>query len=50
MCSVSGQPLVKFTGITPNGLNASSDGEIRVFYDDIHAEQEAVFRDNGGSA
>ncbi|EIV9529811.1 TPA: DUF1073 domain-containing protein [Klebsiella aerogenes] len=46
MCSVSGQPLVKFTGITPNGLNASSDGEIRVFYDDIHAEQEAVFRDN----
>lgn len=46
MCSVSGQPLVKFTGITPNGLNASSDGEIRVFYDDIHATQEAVYRDN----
>ncbi len=46
MCSVSGIPLVKFTGITPNGLNASSDGEIRVFYDDIHAEQEAVYRAN----
>ncbi|MDN8598630.1 DUF1073 domain-containing protein [Citrobacter sp. S2-9] len=46
MCSVSSIPLVKFTGITPNGLNASSDGEIRVFYDDIHAQQEAVYRKN----
>lgn len=46
MCSVSSIPLVKFTGITPNGLNASSDGEIRVFYDDIHSNQEAVYRDN----
>lgn len=46
MSSVSSIPLVKFTGITPNGLNASSDGEIRVFYDDIHATQEAVYREN----
>lgn len=46
MCSVSSIPLVKFTGITPNGLNASSDGEIRVFYDDIHSNQESVYRDN----
>jgi uncharacterized protein len=33
MSSVSHIPLVVLLGITPNGLNASSDGEIRVFYD-----------------
>ncbi|WP_241502645.1 anti-CBASS protein Acb1 family protein [Bombella intestini] len=32
--------LVKLFGITPNGLNASSEGEIRVFYDEIAAFQE----------
>jgi hypothetical protein len=42
-CSVSRIPLVKYTGITPSGLNASSDGEIRVFYDTIHAYQEFFF-------
>jgi uncharacterized protein len=45
MASVSSTPLVKLLGITPSGLNASSDGEIRVFYDDIHAEQEDIFAD-----
>lgn len=43
ICSVSGLPLVKYTGITPSGLNASTDGEIRVFYDWIKALQEANF-------
>lgn len=43
--SVSGIPLVKLLGITPSGLNASSEGEIRVFYDTIGAYQEAFFRD-----
>jgi len=38
-------PLVKLTGITPSGLNASSEGEIQVFYDYINAQQEAVLRD-----
>ena len=33
-------PLVKLTGITPSGLNATSDGEIRVFYDMIGAKQQ----------
>jgi phage-related protein (TIGR01555 family) len=33
-------PLVKLTGITPSGLNASAEGEIKVFYDFIAAEQE----------
>lgn len=37
-------PLVKLTGITPAGLNANSDGEIKVFYDWIASEQEDMFR------
>lgn len=36
-------PLVKLTGVTPAGLNANSDGEIKVFYDYIAAEQENEF-------
>lgn len=43
MAAVSSIPLVKLLGITPNGLNASSDGEIRVFYDYIHSLQQAMF-------
>lgn len=39
-------PLVKLTGISPSGLNASSDGELRCFYDAIHAGQEMFFRPN----
>lgn len=44
MAAVSGIPLVKLLGITPNGLNASSDGEIRVFYDYIHSLQQSMFK------
>jgi len=40
MASVTGTPLVYLTGITPSGLNASSDGEIRVFEDWCSAQQE----------
>lgn len=43
IASVSGIPLVKLLGISPHGLNASSEGEIRVFYDKIHARQEMLF-------
>ncbi len=46
MCSVTGIPLVKFTGISPTGLNASDEGQIRVFYDAIAAYQEKFFREN----
>lgn len=46
MAAVSGIPLVKLLGITPSGLNASSDGEIRVFYDWIKAQQQQLFSDN----
>lgn len=38
-CAVSGQPLVKAFGITPSGLNATSDGEIRVWYDRVAGYQ-----------
>ncbi len=44
MAAVSSIPLVKLLGITPSGLNASSDGEIRVFYDYVHSMQE-IHRD-----
>ena len=39
MASVSRIPLVKFTGIQPAGLNASSEGEIKVYDDTIMAYQ-----------
>ena len=44
MCSVSRTPAIILTGISPSGLNASSDGEIRVFYDWVAAQQEAYWR------
>lgn len=45
MSAVSSIPLVKLLGITPSGLNASSDGEIQVFYDHIGSMQAALFSD-----
>lgn len=44
MASIPGIPLVKLFGIQPTGLNASSDNEIRVFYDEIASYQEAHVR------
>lgn len=37
-------PLSIYLQITPTGLNATSDGETRNFYADVHAFQEAHFR------
>ena len=45
MAAVSHIPLVKLLGIQPAGLNASSEGEMRSFYDYIHSYQEHLFRD-----
>lgn len=39
MCSVSRTPTVKLLGIDAQGLNASSEGSIRTYYDSIHATQ-----------
>lgn len=46
MAAVSRIPLVKLLGLQPAGLNASSEGEIRTFYDWIAAFQELLFRRN----
>lgn len=44
MAAIARIPLVKLLGIQPSGLNASSEGEIRTFYDWIKAYQELLFR------
>ena len=43
MAAVSGIPLIVLLGITPSGLNPSTDGEIRTFYAHIESRQEADF-------
>ena len=45
IASVTGIPLVILLGVTPSGLNASSDGEVRSFYATVKAYQERVLRD-----
>ncbi len=44
MYSAAREPVVMATGIAPAGLNTSSDGEIRLWYDWIHAQQESFYR------
>lgn len=44
LSSVSQIPTAIYTGISPTGLNASSEGEIRIFENTIHAYQESRFR------
>lgn len=44
MCAVSRTPAMILTGISPQGLNASSEGEIRAWYDWIAAQQTAYWR------
>lgn len=44
LCTVSRMPAVILTGVSPSGLNASSEGEIRVFYDWISSQQNAFYR------
>lgn len=44
LSSVSGIPLVILLGVTPSGLNASSDGEIQSFYAAVHNYQEKTCR------
>lgn len=44
--SVSRIPLVKLLGISPHGLNATAEPELRAFYDHIHAKQEQFFSPN----
>lgn len=46
MPSVWGIPLVVYFGITPAGLNASTDGELAAWNTWVQAQQEAMFNDN----
>jgi hypothetical protein len=46
MASVAHTPLIILLGISPTGLNASSEGELRTFYDYVHDMQECIFRAN----
>ncbi|MGJ2408946.1 phage portal protein, partial [Salmonella enterica subsp. enterica serovar Paratyphi A] len=46
MASVSHIPTVKLLGVQPAGLNASSEGELRSFYDWTHSFQEDLYRQN----
>lgn len=43
MAAPSHTPLVKLLGITPSGLNASTEGEMTAYYDYIRAMQENIF-------
>lgn len=43
MAGPSHIPLVKLLGTSPAGLNASSEGEIKVFYDFVRACQQKFF-------
>ena len=45
ICAASKIPAVILTGLSPSGLNATSEGEIKVFYDWIAANQEAFYRE-----
>ena len=46
MASISRIPLVKLTGISPSGLNATGESEMVCFEDFIHSYQEMFFRPN----
>lgn len=46
IASIASIPLVVLLGTTPAGLNTSTDGEIRAFYDWIKACQERLFGAN----
>ena len=44
MAAVAGIPLMIYFGLTPSGLNATGEGEIRVFYDAIASRQNVLLR------
>jgi phage-related protein (TIGR01555 family) len=44
ICSAAKLPLIKFTGISPSGLNASSEGELQSWDDNVLSAQEAMIR------
>ena len=45
MASVDGMPLVKLLGITPSGLNATAEPELRSWHERVRSQQEHLFND-----
>lgn len=43
LASVDGMPLIKLLGITPSGLNATAEPEMRAWYDRVRAQQQHLF-------
>lgn len=46
MAAVAKTPLVILLGITPKGLNTTNEGDLRIYYDYVNDQQEAIFREN----
>ena len=46
MAAVAKTPLVILLGITPSGLNATAEGDLKIYYDHVNDMQEAIFRPN----
>jgi uncharacterized protein len=44
LCSVARIPGTKFTGLQPQGFNATAEGEMRAFEETIHGHQEDFHR------
>jgi len=44
LSGASGIPLVRLFGQSPAGLSATGDSDIRMYYDNINAQQESKFR------
>lgn len=42
MAAICNEPLVIMTGVTPSGLNASSEGEIQIWHENVSAQQKNV--------
>lgn len=49
LSGASGIPLVRLFGQSPAGLSATGDADIRLYYDNINAQQEAKFRTGWGT-
>jgi phage-related protein (TIGR01555 family) len=46
MSSVSNTPLIVLLGVTPSGLNASSEGELQVWNEYVLGQQKSIFEPN----
>lgn len=45
IAGATGIPLVRLFGQSPAGLNSTGESDLRMYYDNVHAQQEAVLRD-----